>query len=255
MTISTMTKRQKKLVLSAVSIVFWLLVWELIARLVNLSFIIPTVWDIIVAFASIIVKSDFYLAITLSVGRVVLGLLLGTAIGGFLAYISVKSELINSIIFPVMAILKATPVASFIIILWFFFDKSLIPIIIALFMVAPIIWESVKEALQVKNKDMNEVAEIFEMPTKKRFRLLTVPTLLRYTLPATVSASALAWKAGIAAEIITLTKYSIGGNISNAKNDFEGAQMFAWTVTVVLMSIVLEKCIKLLLKRLSRKWD
>ncbi len=249
-----MTIKKKSVIFSVISIVFWLFVWELSARFINLSFIIPTVGETLNALLSLAKRSDFYLALIFSFGRILLGLILGTVIGAIFAVLTTKVELIHSLISPIMSVAKATPVASFIIILWFFFNKDFIPIIIALVMVAPIIWEATRDSLGVKNRELYEVAEIFEMPKRKKIKLLIMPTVMRYTLPAIISASALAWKAGIAAEIITLTKISIGGNISNAKNMFEGAEMFAWTVTVVLFSIFIEFGIKILIKKVKIKW-
>ena len=249
-----MKAKYKKILFSFISIFIWLLLWEITARLINISFIIPTISDIANAVLGLMLKADFYLALLFSLGRILLGLLLGTLIGALLAVLTANIEFIHSLISPIMSVIKATPVASFIIILWFFFDKNLIPIIIAVLMVAPIIWEGMKDALGTKNKVLYEVAEIFELPIDKKIKILILPTVMKYTVPAIISASALAWKAGIAAEIITLTKISIGGNISNSKNMFEGAEMFAWTIAVVILSILLEKGIKKLLKKVKQKW-
>ena len=250
-----MRAKYKKILLSIVSIIFWIALWELSARFVDISFIIPSVSEVAVAFLGLLTTGKFYLALVFSLGRILAGLIFGTVVGALLAILTTKVQLIHSLISPMMSVIKATPVASFIIILWFFFDKNIIPIIIALLMVAPIIWESMKDALGVKNRELYEVAEIFEMPRKKKIKLIVLPTVMKYTLPAMISASALAWKAGVAAEIITLTKNSIGGNISNAKNMFEGAEMFAWTIAVILLSILIEFSIKALLKRVGQKWD
>lgn len=251
---STMINRRRKAFYTVLAVIFWLFIWEVIARVTNLRFLIPTLFDIGKSFSLLICTGEFYLAILGSLGRVLAGLMIGSIIGILLAFICVKVEIFNSVITPVMSLFKATPVASFIIILWFFFDKDIISILISLMMVAPILWDSVKEALEVKNKEMNEVAEIFELSKEKKFKFLTIPTLLKFTLPSLISASALAWKAGIAAEVITLAKQSIGGHISDAKNALDGSMMFAWTLTVVALSVIIEKCIKILLKRISLKW-
>ena len=99
------------------------------------------------------------------------------------------------------------------------------------------------------DKDLSEVCEIFEFSRFKKFRYLVIPHLLKFFVPASLTAMGLAWKSGIAAEIITYTKNSIGQNIFDAKNFFEGDKMFAWTIVVVFISLVLEKTIRLLIRR------
>ena len=64
-----------------------------------------------------------------------------------------------------------------------------------------------------------------------------------------MSSIGLAWKAGIAAEIIAYTRNSIGKEIFDAKNFFMGPEMFAWTLAVVLLSLLFEMLIKLLLRK------
>ena len=53
----------------------------------------------------------------------------------------------------------------------------------------------------------------------------------------------------MAAEILVMPKSSIGTMIGEAKQYLETASMFAWTLTVVLLSILIEFAVSALLKR------
>ena len=53
----------------------------------------------------------------------------------------------------------------------------------------------------------------------------------------------MAWKAGIAAEVICSPKGTIGSELYNAKIYLESEDMFAWTLTVIILSIIIEKLI------------
>ena len=117
-------------------------------------------------------------------------------------------------------------------------------------MVMPIIWQSTADGLSSVDGELIEVSRVYCFSFAKSLRYLYLPALMKAVLPALISSSGLAWKAGIAAEIITIARGSIGGEISNAKNAFEGAEMFAWTLTVILLSIAIE----IILKRLIRRW-
>ena len=63
----------------------------------------------------------------------------------------------------------------------------------------------------------------------------------------------LSWKAGIAAEVICSPKNTIGAGISDAKVYLESPQLFAWTITVVVMSVILEKILGYILGKRG-KW-
>ena len=122
-------------------------------------------------------------------------------------------------------------------------------------MVSPIIWQSTYDSLRVKNKELAEVADLFGLKGRKRIKILILPTVIKYLLPAIVTSSGLAWKSGVAAEIITYTKNSIGFEISNSKNALEGAQMLAWTITVILLNVAIEYLIRIIIRRLQSKWE
>ena len=130
--------------------------------------------------------------------------------------------------------------------------KRLIGILIAILMVMPIICQTLLDGYASIDVHLSEVAKIFGFSRLKTFRVLIFPTLKSYLIPAIITASGLAWKAEIAAEIIAYTKRSIGQGINDAKYDMDTARVFAWTVVVVTLSIILEKCTKYLLRRFAK---
>lgn len=52
----------------------------------------------------------------------------------------------------------------------------------------------------------------------------------------------LCWKAGIAAEVIGIPDGSIGERLYEAKVYLQTADLFAWTLVIVALSIGFEKC-------------
>ena len=53
-----------------------------------------------------------------------------------------------------------------------------------------------------------------------------------------------AWKSGIAAEVIALPALSVGKNLYDTKIYLERADLFAWTLAVILLSLGLEALLK-----------
>ena len=113
----------------------------------------------------------------------------------------------------------------------------------------PIIWQNTMDAYSSIDKNLLEVTEIFEFSSKKRFKILIFPTLKKLLYPAIITSAGLAWKAEIAAEIIAYTKKSIGQGINDAKYNMDTPTVFAWTLLIILFSILLEFGTKKLLRR------
>ena len=76
--------------------------------------------------------------------------------------------------------------------------------------------------------------------------------LLPYFAAACRTSLGLAWKAGVAAEVLCLPRLAIGTQVSNAKTYLDTPGLFAWTLTVLLLSFALERVLGGLLGRLER---
>lgn len=240
--------------LTVASIFTWLALWELFAALLDLEFIFPGAIQTIKTLLSLSVTADFWKIIFLSMLRILLGLALGIVLGVLLALIYQLAPVLRSFINIGMTVIKSTPVASIILVLWIVVNdgSQRLPMLIALLMVMPIIWQNICDGFSAIDKNLSEVCDVFEFSLNKRIKLLIFPTLLRYFIPALLSSIGLAWKSGIAAEIISYTKNSIGKNILDSKNLFDGDIMLAWTLTVVILSLILEYSVRALVRRWNK---
>ncbi len=79
------------------------------------------------------------------------------------------------------------------------------------------------------------------------------PALLPYLLTACVNAVGVAWKSGVAAEIIGLPSRSIGEHLYEAKLYLDTANLFAWTLSIILVSLLTEKISLYLVRKAGEK--
>ena len=245
-------KRSKKLLYGAISVAFWLAVWFFASALINLELILPSPIKVFSKLLTLISTLSFWKTCMLSILRILIGFLLGTAIGILCAVLTNYITVANAIIAPFMTVVRATPVASFIMVLWLMIGSSYVPTFITMLMVAPIIWQNVSDGFSGVDNEYKEVCDAYEVSYSTRLRVLILPTLKNYIIPGIITSSSLGWKSGIAAEIIAYTKNSVGREILNAKNFFESAEMLAWTMVVIILSLVFEMLIKKLGRRFSK---
>ena len=86
-------------------------------------------------------------------------------------------------------------------------------------------------------------------------RLIYLPSLRPYLLAAVTTAMGLAWKSGVAAEVLCIPRPAIGTQIYNSKLYLDIPDLFAWTVAVVALSLLLEGLLRALLERDKRRED
>ena len=142
-------KRTAKKILVPVFIaLFWILVWQLLAIAVNLRLdndfaLLPTPLLTFKALISLMGSIKFYKVILYSLIRVTLGVVLGVAGGILFAVASHYSPLFKSTVTPLISIIKATPVVTFIVLLWISMSGNLLTVFIDFLMVMPIIWQNI----------------------------------------------------------------------------------------------------------------
>lgn len=253
MMISTMARNAFRKTLIGFSIfIFWIAVWDLLAFWVNNLFLLPTPYSTAIALLSLMKTKTFYKVIVYTFLRVVFGVIFGVIFGAVFAFLSYKVVLIRKLFSPLVSIVKATPVVTFITLLWISMSGNMLTIFIAFLMVVPIIWQNLLNGFDAIPRELSEVCDVFEVSKIKRMKILTLPILMNYFFPALITSIGLAWKAEIATEIITYTHNSIGQNISDARYFLFTDEVFAWVVVIITFSIGLEVLTKQILGRFKR---
>ena len=136
---------------------------------------------------------------------------------------------------------KATPVASFIILALLWIKTSYVPVFISFLMVMPVVWTNICQGIETADKSLLEAAEIFDMSPLKKVKYIYVPNCIPFFKSCAISGIGLAWKVGIAAEVICSPHFAIGSRLYESKIYLETPELFAWTAAVVILSIIIEK--------------
>jgi NitT/TauT family transport system permease protein len=181
--------------------------------------------------------------------RIILGFTLGVAVGFLCGLLSAKSLTFKEITAPAVQLVKAVPVASFIILAFFWFKSSNLPIFIAFLMVLPIIWSTTETALRGIDTKYIEMGQVFRLSKVQIFFKIKLPLIFPAFISSALTSLGFAWKSGIAAEVITKPLYSLGSMLEQSKTHLEIAEVFALTAVVAMLSLLLEITLKKLLGR------
>ena len=231
-------------------LLFWILIWQFAAWRVNVPFILPTPLDVLKSFGRLLRGSIFYRAVARSLLSLLLGFGAGCLIGILTAIPSAFSKSFISFVSPVYTVIRATPVASFIIIAWVFLDKSRLPAFISLLMTVPIIWSNLSRGLRALDRSLLEVTKVYHFGFFKSLRVYWLPSLFPFLSAGFSTALGLAWKSSIATEILVKSSETIGYYIWDAKAwSIDTSALFAWTVAI--FSLLIDSLVGLLFHRLS----
>lgn len=230
---------------------FWLALWQAIAFFTDSEVIVPYPFTVAKRLFCLALTSNFWLDVFLSIVRIFIGYILGTVFGVLFAIIC-RKNIPASFFSPLKTVIKATPVASFIMLAWVWFKRGTIPVFVSALMVLPVVWGNTETGINSIKRETKEFAQTYNLTKFDKIKHIVIPAVMPYFASALCTCAGLVWKAGVAAEVLCQPKHSIGANLYNAKNIMETADVFAWTVTVILISLILEKIIKIFLGKLSK---
>ncbi len=231
----------KRLLLRIAALVFWIAVWALVAAWINKEVLVPSPLAVARVLGSLIVLPSYWMSIAFSLIRILVGFLIGCAAGVLIAALCFRFSLADALLSPALSVIRAVPVASFIILALVLIGTDKVPSFTAFLMVLPIVTANTLSGLRSADNDLREVCILYRFGAVKTVRLLYLPALRPYFLTAARTSLGMAWKAGIAAEVLcsSLSK-SIGGEINDAKVYLETPALFAWTITVIIISMLIE---------------
>ncbi len=239
-------KRSVKTLLTALSVALWIAIWWIAAELIGESWILPTPIETLKAFFDISRSGGLWKSIFATFRNILTGYLVGVLFGVGLAALTAKVEVLHIFFSPFLSIIKATPVASVVLILMMLLYRvsggiDAMPSILTVLIVLPIIWANTEAGFKSKDVGLYEMANCYRFSFLKKIKYLIIPQVYPFFKTAMLTALGLAFKAGVAAEVLGRIKNTIGGNMQFSKENLLTSELIAWTVLVVTGSYTLEK--------------
>ena len=252
MTIS-ITSRKNGIIGKAISAIVALLLWQVFSVVIADKLLLVSPLDVLKRLSEMVFEQEFAFALLFSFKRIALGFLSGVIVGTILGLLSGKCRWIETLLWPYMITVKSVPVASIVVIALLWISSANLSFLISFLMVMPIIYTNLLEGVRSVDKKMLEMADVFKMPFSRRLRFIWLPSIKPFAISGCKVAVGLAWKSGVAAELIGYPKGSIGEALYYSKLWLETADLFAWTVAIVAVSVLFEKLfVFLLLKFFER---
>ncbi len=245
----------KKIILQALKWVgvtaFWLLVWQAASMLLGSELLLPSPVTTFRQLGEMMAGAGLWRAVGGSLLRILLGFAGGMVLGCALGAVTAAVPLLRELFRPLMTIIKSTPVASFIILLLVLIPTGAVPSVTALLMVVPMFWTNIFTGAQQVDRSLLEMARVFRLSRGTRLKNIYIPSIIPYFTGALTAGIGLAWKAGIAAEVICVTRDSIGKGLYQSKIYLETEDLFAWTAMVIILSLILENALVALIRKLT----
>ena len=223
------------------AVCFWLIVWQLLAMIVSQEILLASPLNVLKRLCALAVTAEFWQTIAFSLWRILGGFLLGCLAGAVLAALAARFQWVRELIAPFVALVRAIPVASFVIVALIWVPSRNLSLLIASLIVWPVTYTNLLYGIDETDPGLIEMASTFRVPPTRRLLFIYVPQVLPYFRAAVVTSMGLAWKSGVAAEVIGIPTGSIGERLYRAKVYLMTPDLFAWTLALIAVSLVCER--------------
>lgn len=231
-------------------VAFWVAVWQLAAVAVDQEILLVSPGAAIDRLGELVVTGEFWATVWHSFIRIAGGFVAASAVGVLGAAAAAGSRVFDALVTPALTAVRTTPVVSFIILVLMWPGSSgWLAFIISFLMVLPITYTNVLEGIRSRDRALLEVATVFRVPLLRRVPAIDVPAVLPFFIASCKIGVGLAWKSGIAAEVIGLADGSIGERLYEAKIFLTSADLFAWTAVIIAVSFGFERFVVAALRR------
>lgn len=230
------------------AVAFWFLVWQLASMAVGSELLLAGPVAVLVRLSQLVPTPAFWTTVGFSLARIAVGFAVAFALGLALGLAAHRRPALAELLAPAVSFLKSVPIVCVIVLLLMWVGSARVSAIAVFLAVFPAIYFSVLEGRAAANPSLGELLRVMGVPGWRRFLADTWQQLLPYLVATCRNACGMAWKAGVAAELIGSPRGSMGERIYQAKLLLETGDLFAWTIVVVALSWACEKAFLALLR-------
>jgi NitT/TauT family transport system permease protein len=239
---------------SLVGIIVFILLWQLLAVILDKSIIVPTPGETFGLFFRLLLSPATLLAglqtawkVLMALGLVLLlGLPLGLIIGLF--------EPLYDMSRPIIMVIQAVPVISWLSLVLFTWGRNWQgPVLIAFLSILPIAILTTVSGVRNLDKKLLEMARLYQVPARKIMHDIYFGSLLPFIIAIIDVSLGQAWKVILVAEYLCGDS-GLGLKIFDARSFVDTPSVYAYTLLAVLLGIITERLIKMGTGRLSKLW-
>lgn len=220
---------------------FWLLVWQLASIAINNSIMLCGPLDALLALAKGLVTPSFWAAIGTSLLGIVLGFLVSFVLGIALGVLAFRAPLVRMFAEPAIHMMKSVPVACFVVLFLVLVGSRFAAVACVIMVALPPLYMATIDGLNSQNKQMAELFCVFGVTGARRALALFWPSVLPSIRTTSKSVVGMAWKSGVAAELIGIPLGTVGAAIYQTKITLATNELFAWTFALIVCSALCER--------------
>lgn len=237
-------KQGKKIIYNllypVVAVLLAVLAWAIAANAIGVELVLPTPAAAFRRLCQVAGEQAFYRALFSTVWRSLKCFFTCALLAGVFACLSALFPPVYRLVSPLVAVLRAVPTMSIIILCLIWLMPDTTPSVVAGIITFPALYSGFYAAITGVDARLMEMAKVYRIPKIKRVTHVILPQAAEPAFHHLQSAIGLNLKVLIAAEVMASTANSIGNFMKTSQVQYDTASLFAYTVAAIVASLVLE---------------
>ncbi len=231
---------QKKIFpVKALSFIFLLLIWELLANYLNSS-TFPTMTNIFKTLFFEVIEGNILYHLGITLYRVLISFVLAMVIGTIIGIMMGNNRNIDNLLDGWNILFLNIPALVLIILSYVWFGLTEIAAIIAVSLnKIPNVIVTIREGAKAIDKKLLEIAYVYKVSKTKRFFSFYLPQLYPYIIAAARGGISLIWKIVLVVELLGRSN-GIGFKLHEFFQFFDISSILAYTFAFVLVMLFIE---------------
>lgn len=225
--------------------------WHLAAILVDSPFIVPYPAHVFLDILNLVGETGFFSMLITTVFRGLFAFFLAVLAAFLVGIPAGLSVNVEAAVRPWLAVIRATPVVSLILLALFWFGSSFVPVFVSILMTMPVMTESILRGIRNTDPDLIAMSRVYRFTPFQRLRYIRIPSLMPYFFSGAGSSLGLTWKVVIAGEILAFPRNGIGTAMQTAKIHLETGRVFSLTIIAVFLCLLTEKLFAVITRRMA----
>lgn len=225
-----------------------IVVWWAIAISINNDVLIPTPLNVVDSLVKISTNLNSYVATYKTILRVFEGYFISLLLALIISVFANRIPLIRSLFEPVQSLAKAIPNISYIIITLIWLGSEGSVSVICCLVLFPVFYNNFQFTLDSEPQELKDIEKIYPEEFIKTVKLRTLPLLFDNILSTSKTTLGLGLKIVVMAEILGQVKVGIGKQLHIARLYLNTADLFAWTIIIILVSVIIDSIFDYLIK-------
>jgi len=178
-----------------------------------------------------------------------LALFIGTPLGILIGLNPVAAGLIR----PLVVVLQVTPLISWLLLAMIWIGFSRVPVFIVFVTTLPLIVINVFQGVSSIDRQLLQMASVFSISKDRIIREIYLPQITPFLMAGVANALGTTWKAVAMAEFLSV-QTGIGASMAVARINLETADLFAWTITLIVLGMLTDRLLAYLTRRKLSQW-